>query len=111
MLSHVIFVIIQVLQKSKVNLCLHNQMQSLHLATQTRSMLHFLLKSVNIKKASGLGKTPPKLAKGASNIFSVSLSQAINNTLMNGTFPDAARVPMVSTKKLMMKTKYLIMVL
>ena len=86
-------------------------MQSLHLATQTRSMLHFLLKSVNIKKASGLGKIPPKLAKGASDIFSVSLSQAINNTFMNGTFPDAAKVPMVSTKKLMMKTKYLIMVL
>ena len=29
--THVIFVITQVLQKSKVNLCLHNQMQSLHL--------------------------------------------------------------------------------
>ena len=56
----------------------------------------FLLKSLDIKKASGLDKMPPKLVKAASDILSVPLSQAINNSLMNGIFPDAAKVAMVS---------------
>ena len=47
----------------------------------------FLLKYPDIKKASGLDKIPPKLVKAASDILSVPLSQAINNSLMNGIFP------------------------
>ena len=54
------------------------------------SHIAFLLKSLDIKKASGLDKIPPKLVKAASDILSVPLSQAINNSLMNGIFPDAA---------------------
>ena len=70
----------------------------------------FLLKSLDIKKASGLDKIPPKLVKAASDILSVQLSQAINNSLMNGIFPDVAKVAMVSPidKKVMIKTKFLI---
>ena len=47
----------------------------------------FLLKYPDIKKASGLDTIPPKLVKAASDILSVPLSQAINNSLMNGIFP------------------------
>ena len=60
------------------------------------SHVAFLLKSLEIKKASGLEKIPSKLVKTASDILSVPLSQAINNSLMNGIFPDAAKVAMVS---------------
>ena len=55
----------------------------------------FLLKSLDIKKASGLDKIPPKLVKAASDILDVRLLQAINNSLMNGLFPDGAKVAMV----------------
>ena len=60
------------------------------------SHVAFLLKSLDIKKASGLDKIPPKLVKAASDILSVPLSQAINNGLMNGIFPYDAKVAMVS---------------
>ena len=53
------------------------------------SHIAFLLKSLDIKKAFGL-------VKAASDILSVPPSQAINNSLMNGIFPDAAKVAMVS---------------
>ena len=71
-------------------------MQSLHLGTQTHPMLHDLLKSLDIKKASGLDEIPPRLAKAASDKLPVLLSQTINNSLMNGIFQDAAKVAMVS---------------
>ena len=58
------------------------------------SYVAFLPKSLDIKKAPRLNKIPPKLVKTASDIFSVPLSQAINN--MNGIFPDASKVAMVS---------------
>ena len=60
------------------------------------SHVALLQKSLDIKKASGLDKILPKLVKAASDILSVPLSQAINNSLMNGIFPDAAKVAMVS---------------
>ena len=56
----------------------------------------FLLKSLDIKKASGLDKIPPKPVKAASDILDVRLSEAINNSLMNGIFPDGTKVAMVS---------------
>ena len=61
-----------------------------------RSHAAFLLKSLDIKKASGLDKIPPKLVKAASDVLSVPLSQAINNSLVNGIFADGAKLPMVS---------------
>ena len=60
------------------------------------SHVAFLLKSLDIKKVSGLDKIPPKLVKAASDILSVPLSQAINNSLMDGIYPDAAKVAVVS---------------
>ena len=60
------------------------------------SHIAFLLKSLDIKKAFGLDKIPRKLVKAASDILSVPPSQAINNSLMNGIFPDAVKVAMVS---------------
>ena len=60
------------------------------------SHVAFLLKSLDIKKASGLDKIPSKLRQTASDILSVPLSQANNNSLMNEMFPDVAKVTMVS---------------
>ena len=48
-------------------------MQSLHLGTQTHPMLHDLLKSLDIKKASGLDEIPPRLVKAASDKLPVLL--------------------------------------
>ena len=74
------------------------------------SHVALLLKSLDIKKVSGLDKIPPKLVKAASDILSVPLSQAINNSLMNGIYPDAAKVAVVSAtdKKSDDKTKFLL---
>ena len=57
------------------------------------SHVAFLLKSLGIKK----DKIPSKLVQATSDILAVSLSQAINNSLMNGILPDAAKVAMVSS--------------
>ena len=54
------------------------------------SHVPFLLKSLDIKKASGLDTIPPKLVKATSDTLSVPLSQ------VNGIFPDASKVAMVS---------------
>ena len=59
-------------------------------------MLHVLLKSLDIKKASGLDEIPPRPVKATSDKLPVLLSQTINNILMNGIFQDAAKVAMVS---------------
>ena len=59
------------------------------------SHVAFLLKSLDIKKTYGIDKIPPKLVKAASDIPSVPLSQANNNSLINGIFPDAVKVAMV----------------
>ena len=59
------------------------------------SHVAFLLKSLHIKKASGIDKIPPKLVKATSDILSVPLSQAINNSLMNRIFPYTAKVAIV----------------
>ena len=56
----------------------------------------FLLKSLDIEKASGLDKIAPKLVQDASDILSVPVSQAINNILVNCIFLDAAKVAIVS---------------
>ena len=69
MLSHIIFVIIQALKKSKVNVCLHNQQFSPSYANL--SLIAFLVKSLDIKKASELDEIPPKVVKAASVILSV----------------------------------------
>ena len=111
MLSHVIFVIIQVFKsteiKSKFMFALSNAESSTSYTNP--SHVAFLLKP-HMKKTSGLDKIPPKLLKAASNILSVPLSQAINNSLMNGIVPDAAKVAMVSPidKKVRIKAKFLI---
>ena len=55
------------------------------------------MKSLKIKKASGLDKIPPKLVQAASDVLSVPLSQGTNNSLVNGIFPDTAKLAMVST--------------
>ena len=60
------------------------------------SHVSFLLKSLDIKKASGLDKIPPKLVKAASDILAVPMSQAISNSPMNDIFPDAAKLAMIS---------------
>ena len=74
------------------------------------SHVAFLMKSLDITKASGLYKIPPKLVKAAYDILSVSLSHAINNSYMNGKFSNIAKVVMVSSidKKRMIKAKVLI---
>ena len=51
-------------------------MQSLH-----PSHVAFLLKSLDIKKASGLDKIPPELVKAVSDILSVPLSQLLTIAL------------------------------
>ena len=67
MLSHFIFVIMQELQKTKVN--------AKFLPSYTnQSHVAFLLKFLDIKKASGLDEIPPKLVKAASDILSIPLS-------------------------------------
>ena len=50
------------------------------------------LKNINMKKATGFDKIPPKLVKFSAEIPSTPLSIAINNSLKYGGFPDDAKI-------------------
>ena len=54
-----------------------------------------LLKEIDIKKATGVDKIPPKLIKISADIIAKPLTYAINNCLMQGIFPESAKVASV----------------
>ena len=73
-----------------------NSKNSLASARQvTFNEVNLILKSLNIKKASGTDKIPAKLVKLASDFLSTPLATAINNSLASSKFPDIAKVATV----------------
>ena len=62
----------------------------------TKHYITTLLKNIDIRKATGVDKIPPKLMKLSSNIFSEPLTKTINDSLYMGIFPDAAKYAAVS---------------
>ena len=50
------------------------------------------------KKAVSFGMIPPKIVKMAASVLCQPLSNAINNSLSNGIFPDDAKNVMVSPR-------------
>ena len=55
-----------------------------------------LLKNIDQKKYTGIDKIPPKLVQLSADILSTPLSNAINNSILKGKFPDDAKVASVS---------------
>ena len=55
-----------------------------------------LLKNIDQKKSTGIDKIPPKLVQLSADILSTPLSNAINNSILKGKFPDDAKVASVS---------------
>ena len=55
-----------------------------------------LLRTINVKKATGIDKIPPKLVNLSAEILSKPLTEAINNSLSKCIFPDDAKVAAVS---------------
>ena len=55
-----------------------------------------LLKNINVKKATGTNKIPPKLVKISAEVLSQPLADAINNSISKGVFPDNANIASVS---------------
>ena len=55
-----------------------------------------LLKNKDQKKYTGIDKIPPKLVQLSADILSTPLSNAINNSILKGKFPDDAKVARVS---------------
>ena len=55
-----------------------------------------LLKNIDQKKSTGIDKIPPKLVQLSADILSTPLSNAINNSILKGKFPDDAKVARVS---------------
>ena len=53
-------------------------------------------KNVDLKKSTGIDKIPPKLVQLSADILSTPLSNAINNSILKGKFPDDAKVASVS---------------
>ena len=53
------------------------------------------LKNIDLKKATGFDKIPPKLVKLSAEVLSTALSIAINNSLKYGVFPDDAKIASV----------------
>ena len=49
-----------------------------------------------MKKATVVGRIPPKLVKISANILSEPLTKAVNDSLTRGIFPDAAKIAAVS---------------
>ena len=62
----------------------------------TTSEIHKLLKNIDDKKITGTDKTRPKLVKMSAEVFSLSLSVAINNSISKEVFPDNAKIASVS---------------
>ena len=57
----------------------------------TKPYITTLLKNIDIKKATGVDRIPPKLVKLSANILSEPLTKTINDSLIMGIFPDAAK--------------------
>ena len=55
-----------------------------------------LLKNIDQKKPAGIDKIPPNLLQLSADILSTPLSNAINNSILKGKFPDDAKVASVS---------------
>ena len=55
-----------------------------------------LLKNIDLKKSTGIDKIPPKLLQLSADILSTPLSNAINNSILKGKFPDDVKVASVS---------------
>ena len=55
-----------------------------------------LLKNIDQKKSTGIDKIPPKLVQLSADILSTPLSNAINNSILKGKFPDDVKVASVS---------------
>ena len=55
-----------------------------------------LLKDIDQRKSIGVDKIPPKLIQLSADILSNPLSNAINNSILKGKFPDDAKVASVS---------------
>ena len=55
-----------------------------------------LLKNIDQKKTAGIDKIPPNLLQLSADILSTPLSNAINNSILKGKFPDDAKVASVS---------------
>ena len=55
-----------------------------------------LLKVIDQKKSIGIDKIPPKLIQLSASILSSPLSNAINDSILKGKFPDDAKVASVS---------------
>ena len=54
-----------------------------------------LLKEIDNKKTAGFDMIPPKLVKTAAHVLCSPLSKAINNSLLQGVFPDDAKIVLV----------------
>ena len=64
------------------------------------------LKSIDQKKSTGIDKIPPKLVQMSADILSTPLSNAINNSISKGKFPDDAKVESVSPLDKHTENKY-----
>lgn len=53
-------------------------------------------KKIDIKKANGIDKKPPKFEKLSANILSWSITKTINRSLSSGIFTDAAKMTALS---------------
>ena len=62
----------------------------------TKPYITTLLKNIDIKKATGVDRIPPKLVKLSANILSEPLTKTINDSLTMAIFPDAAKIAAVS---------------
>ena len=60
------------------------------------SDIKMLLKAIDPNKATGIDNIPPKLVKLASDVISAPLSNAINNSLSSGIFPEKAKIASVT---------------
>ena len=55
-----------------------------------------VLKEIDTKKTVGFDIIPPKLVKIAVHVLCSPLSKAINNSLLQGIFPDDTKIALVS---------------
>ena len=81
--------------KLKENFETSQTVEEFQFSVTTTSEVCKFLRNINIKKATGTDKIPPKLVK-ISEVLSQPMADAVNHSISTGVFPDHAKTASVS---------------
>ena len=72
-----------------------NKNENFDIPTTTTEEINKIIKELDPKKATDLGKIPPKIVKISANVIDYHLANIINNDITNNVFSEKAKVASV----------------